>query len=314
MPIISVIIPVYNVEQYISKCLDSVVNQTMKDIEIIVVNDGTKDNSERVIKEYEKNYNNIKYVVKENGGLSDARNYGVKYATGKYIAFLDSDDYLDVNLFNNLKECIDKDFDIIKYKMVIVDENENEIERVDGPIFDRKSGTEAFNELCYKDVMMQPAWLYLYRKQFWDKYNFSYPVGKLHEDFARTSLIMLKAQSVCSVDYYGYYYVQSSTSITRGNNQEKIMQRAMDLLEHYDYMINEIKEYKLDKKTDENIKIYYTNSIILKVGELSKENRKKYIEEIKKRKLYSNIKVKNIKQLIKKILLNININWYLKLR
>ena len=92
------------------------------------------------------------------------------------------------------------------------------------------------------------------------------------------------------------------------------MQRAMDLLEHYDYMINEIKEYKLDKNTDKNIKIYYTNSIILKVGELSKENRKKYIEEIKKRKLYSNIKVKNIKQLIKKILLNININWYLKLR
>ena len=84
---ISVIIPVYNVEKYLSKCLDSVVNQTLKDIEIIVVNDGSPDNSQKIIDDYTKKYKNIKSFVKKNGGLSDARNFGIKKASGKYIAF-----------------------------------------------------------------------------------------------------------------------------------------------------------------------------------------------------------------------------------
>ena len=86
-PKISVIIPVYNVEKYLSKCLDSVVNQTLKDIEIIVVNDGSPDNSQKIIDDYTKKYKNIKSFVKKNGGLSDARNFGIKKASGKYIAF-----------------------------------------------------------------------------------------------------------------------------------------------------------------------------------------------------------------------------------
>ena len=102
MPKISVIVPVYNTEKYIEKCLQSILSQTMNDIEIIVVNDGSTDNSENVIKQIEKNNNTkiqIKYFKKENGGLSDARNYGVKKATGKYISFIDSDDYIDKNLY-----------------------------------------------------------------------------------------------------------------------------------------------------------------------------------------------------------------------
>src|SRR5574344_234876 len=102
MPKVSVIVPVYNVEKYIGKCLDSLVNQTLKDIEIIVVNDGSTDNSEEIIKEYKKNYNNIIYAKKENGGLSDARNFGLVYATGEYIAFVDSDDFVDKTIYEKM--------------------------------------------------------------------------------------------------------------------------------------------------------------------------------------------------------------------
>ena len=100
---VSIIVPVYNVEAYLERCLDSLVNQTLQDIEIIVVNDGTKDNSQAIIDEYVKNYPGKVYgYIKENGGLSDARNYGIPYAKGEYVAFVDSDDYVDVTMYEKL--------------------------------------------------------------------------------------------------------------------------------------------------------------------------------------------------------------------
>lgn len=104
MPKVSIIVPVYNVENYITYCLESLVNQTLDDIEIIIVNDGSTDNSEIIIKNYEKKYTNIIYLKKENGGLSDARNYGMKYANGEYIAFLDSDDFVDKTIYEKMYE------------------------------------------------------------------------------------------------------------------------------------------------------------------------------------------------------------------
>lgn len=314
MPKISVIVPVYNVENTIGKCLDSIVNQTLKDIEIIVVNDGSKDKSQDIIDEYEKKYSNIKSYIKENGGLSDARNYGLEKASGAYICFVDSDDYIDTSLFEKLEKYISMQIDMIKYKMIKVDENYKEIEKIDGPTFDELMGEDAFNTLYSTDIMLQPAWLYLYKKSFLDENNFKYPVGKYHEDFATTVLLMVKAKSIVSTDIYGYYYYQSNESITRGNDKEKTLKRAMDMLEHYTAMEEEIKNIDLAKKTKENIKIYYTNNIILKVEELEGEDRKLYIKEIKRRKMLKNIKARNFKQILKKLLLNININWYLKLR
>ena len=314
MPKVSVIVPVYNVENTIGKCLDSIVNQTLKDIEIIVVNDGSKDKSQDIIDEYAKKYSNIKSYIKENGGLSDARNYGLEKASGDYICFVDSDDYIDTSLFEKLEKYISKQIDMIKYKMVKVDENYKEIEKIDGPTFDEIMGEDAFNILYSTDIMLQPAWLYLYKKSFLDENNFKYPVRKYHEDFATTVLLMVKAKSIVSTDIYGYYYYQSNKSITRGNDKEKTLKRAMDMLEHYTAMEEEIKNIDLAKKTKENIKIYYTNNIILKVEELEGEDRKLYIKEIKRRKMLKNIKARNLKQLLKKLLLNININWYLKLR
>ena len=121
MPKISVIVPVYNTERYLSKCLDSILNQTYDDIEVIVVNDGSTDNSELIIKEYVNKFpNKLKYYKKENGGLSDARNYGVEKAIGDYLCFVDSDDYIDTKLFEMVTPQMDKQIELIKYKAIIV--------------------------------------------------------------------------------------------------------------------------------------------------------------------------------------------------
>ena len=107
---VSVIIPVYNVEKYISRCLESLANQTLKDLEILIVNDGSTDNSRSIIEKYLKKHSlRIKYFEKQNGGLSSARNYGLKYATGEYIAFLDSDDYVEKDMYEDMYKIAKKD-------------------------------------------------------------------------------------------------------------------------------------------------------------------------------------------------------------
>ena len=103
MPKVSVVVPFYNVGQYIEKCLESLVNQTLEDIEIILVNDGSQDNSAQKVKQYQQKYpQKIKCYEKPNGGLGDARNFGINYATGEYIAFLDSDDYVELTMYEEM--------------------------------------------------------------------------------------------------------------------------------------------------------------------------------------------------------------------
>ena len=111
---VSIIVPVYNTYNYLNKCLESLVNQTLSDIEIIVVNDGSPDDSEGIIKEYANKYSSIKYYKKKNGGLSSARNFGIKRATGEYIGFVDSDDYVDVTMYEKLyNQAISTNSDIV---------------------------------------------------------------------------------------------------------------------------------------------------------------------------------------------------------
>lgn len=317
MPKVSVIIPVYNTANYVEKCLNSIYNQKMKNIEIIIVNDGSTDNSDIVIQRWIKqNKGNIeiKYFKKENGGLSDSRNFAIPYVTGEYISFIDSDDYIEENLYSNLEIYMDRKIDLIKFKMQTIDINGDMIEKVDGPIFDKCTGEEGYEKLCTKDKFLDPACIYLYRAEFYKKNNFMYKLDAYHEDFGLTSLIILKAKSFVSTNKYGYFYLQTDNSITRNFNYEKEIKKAKDLISHYDYMIEEIKNYDISNKSRELIKRYYTNTLILKARDLKDKEKKKYIKEIKKRKLYKNIKPYNIKQLVKRFILRINIEIYLKMR
>lgn len=312
---VSVIVPVYNTEKYIEKCLNSILSQKNVEIEIIVVNDGSTDNSDKILKKFENEYpDKIKIFEKNNGGLSDARNFGISKATGDYICFVDSDDYIDEKLFETMEQYMIQEIELIKYKCLRVDENGKHLEKVGGPVFKKETGNQAFNILYGQDVLLETAWLYLYKRDFFEKNNFFFPINKYHEDWAIVPFIIISAKSVVSTDFYGYYYVQSQDSITRNNNSEKIRNRAYDMLEHYDNYIKKLSQIDIDMFTSQNFKIYMSNCLILKLDELPKEYHEQYIRELKKRKIFDNIKVRNFKQLIKKILLKINVKLYLKIR
>lgn len=317
MPKISVIVPVYNTEKYVEKCLDSICNQKLNDLELIIVNDGSEDNSEAIIKKWIKNNENkitIKYLKKENGGLSDSRNFAIPYVTGKYISFIDSDDYISEDLYSNLEKYMDENIDLIKIKMQKVDENENILEKLDGPVFEKCTGEEGYEKLCTKDKFLDPACIYLYRTEFYKQNNFEYAKGTYHEDFGLTSLIILKAKSFVSTNEFGYYYLQSNSSITRDVNYDKEIQKSKDLLKHYDNMIEKIEQYNISQKSKDLVKRYYTNTVILKANDLKEKDLQNYIKQIKIRKMYKNIKPYNLKQLIKRIILRFNVKLYLKLR
>ena len=311
---ISVIVPIYNVEKQLSRCLESILKQEENDLEIILVNDGSPDNSGEIAKEYATRYpDKILYFEKENGGLSDARNFGIKHSSGKYLAFVDSDDYITENLFKDLEPYMEADYDMAKFKISVINEDGSVINKNYSPIFENKSGEEAFDILYKSDVMTEVAWGYIYKREFFVNNNFEFAKGLYHEDFGLIPLVLIKASKVASTDVFGYNYVQTKTSITRGN-EELRYRRAEDLLKHYDYMLEKIKKYNVSKITKQNIKIYYTNCIILELNNLNDEEQRRYIKQIRKRKMVNNIKARNLKQFIKKLILTCNIKLYLKLR
>lgn len=317
MPKISFIVPVYNTGIYIKKCLDSIINQTFKEeIEIILINDGSTDNSDELIKEYIENSNSkdlMKYYTKENEGIAKTRNFGIDKANGEYIFFVDSDDYIDKETIKMLKPYIDNDIDIIKFKLQRIDKNNNILEKVDGPVFEETSGEEAFNMLYSEDVLLDSPCVYVIKRNMFTQNNFKFN-RTYHEDFGLIPLIILKAKSFVSIPDYLYYYVQGENSITRNDDYNKTIKKFEDALYHYDNAIEKIDKMNLNRKSKENAKIFYTNSVILKLYEIKEEDKNKFIKEIEKRKMYKNIKPRNIKQIIKRNLLHFNVKLYLKMR
>lgn len=313
MPKVSVIITAYNCEKTINKCIESVANQSMQDFEIIIVNDGSTDNTESVVSQCKELLGDkLKYYYKENTGVAGTRNYGLDKATGEYIMYIDSDDYIDKGLLLKQEENIENHIDVIKYKMIQVNENGEELTKIEGPIFEVTSGQSAFNELYYQDVLLDSPCLYLIKRQFLLANNFRFLEGTYHEDFGLIPIILVNAGSVVSTEVYGYYYVQGENSIMRNIDTNKTIKKMQDSFLHYDNMLKTIEKQELSNFTKENLKIYYTNSILVKIKELPKELQNQFIKEFKTRKMVKNIKPRNMKQLIKRIILTTNIKIYLK--
>lgn len=312
---LSIIVPVYNTEKHLEKCFESIISQNTKDIEALIINDGSTDNSELIIKKYTEKYPNIfTYYKKENSGIADTRNYGIEKASGKYIMFLDSDDYIDVKLFDNVEKYIDKEIDLIKYKLQRVDEKGKLLEISQGANFEETSGQDGFNKLFDNDKLLDSPCVYIIKKKIFTKNKLKFMLGTEHEDFGLMPFVIINAQTMVSINFYGYYYVQSIGSITRNTDYKKTIKKAYDTLKHYDNAINLANKLNISKKTKENVKIYYTNAVILKANELNEDDQQTYIKELKKRKVQKNIKIRNVKQLIKRIILSINIKTYLKIR
>lgn len=312
---LSIIVPVYNTSTHLKKCINSILNQSNNNIEILAINDGSTDNSGEILKEFEKqNPERIHYFEKPNGGIADTRNYGISKAQGKYILFVDSDDYIKENLIKELDKYIEEDIDLVKFKLEKVNENGDILERIDGQVFEKVTGTEAFNRLVFSDVLIDSPCVYLFKKALFEKNNLKFKPNTEHEDFGLMPLVILKANSVASINLYGYRYLQSSNSITRNQDYARTLKKFNDVLLHYDNMIEFVNKENLDETTKKNVKTYYTNAIILKLKELKKNDQDIYIQKIKQRKMIKNIQVHNAKQLIKKCILKINIRWYLKFK
>ena len=234
---VSVIVPVYNVEEYLERCLDSLVHQTLQELQIIVVNDGTPDHAQDIIDRYVQNFpNKVIGLKKENGGLSDARNYGIPYAVGEYIGFVDSDDYLDITMYEKLyNRAVETDSDIVTCGYYGVDESRDDYRYFQkGNMIQYGMSLHDNPKLLYTNAPY--AWNKIYRRELFLKTGIRFPKGKIYEDIATIYPLMLHANRISKVDEALYYYILQRKGAITATFSENILQMYTSLAimnEHY---------------------------------------------------------------------------------
>ena len=283
---VSVIVPVYNVEKYIGKCLDSLVNQTLKDIEIIVVNDGSPDNSQDIIDEYVKRYpKKIKSFIKKNGGQGSARNYGIKESIGEYVGYVDSDDYVSLDMFeklyNKAKEtnadiimCGRYDEDELTHKLTSVNVNLKDINKKKNAYYDTMSP-------CTK----------LFKRELIVSNNILFPSGIWYEDVVFCLSAISMTDKIDYLDENLYYYLTRNGSIMNNDNSLKNLDvaKALDL----------VKEYMIKNNVfDKNILSYlvFDYGLITTINRVLKHNNKEKNRVIKKLRKYCHDNVSDYKK------------------
>ena len=224
-PLISVIIPIYNVEQYLRRCLDSIVNQSYTNLEIILVDDGSPDSSPQICDKYASKDNRIIVIHKENGGLSDARNAGLDICKGEYISFVDSDDWVSQDYINELYSSIKNshaDIAIVNHTHV-TDNFKINTESNQNYTIKLFSKQQALFKLIAKQH--QPfvvSWGKLYRKELFN--NIRFPIGKYHEDEFTSHLLINRASKIAYSSKILYFYFQRPNSITNQNHTTDIIE------------------------------------------------------------------------------------------
>ncbi len=210
--LISIIIPVYKVEKYLDKCIESVVGQSYRNLEIILVDDGSPDNCPVMCDVWAEKDSRIKAIHKENGGLSDARNTGMAIATGEFIGFVDSDDWIHPEMYQNLYDLMTADgSDIAACGVEMVWEDGTSSRRLTRAGCCKLNREEAMRAIIEESWLKQPVWYKLYKTGLiWD---IIFPVGKYHEDVFWSYQAVAKAEKVSVTDKVGYYYVQHNGSI-----------------------------------------------------------------------------------------------------
>ena len=216
---VSVIIPVYNVEQYIRQCIDSAIDQTYKDIEIILVDDGSTDNSGTICDEYAERDRRIKVIHKKNGGLSDARNAGMNIARGKYIYFLDSDDYIKKNALEELVSFSEKEqAEIVSFSVWMFSDDKNLYMPPQRRLikYPSANGAKHIIQLFKNEKRWFPgAQTSLFRADYLKKEHLSFKKGIHYEDLLFSGIAYIRAERVSNLCSYLYYYRQRSDSIMR---------------------------------------------------------------------------------------------------
>jgi len=274
--LISVIVPVYKVEKYLHKCLDSILNQTYKNLEIILVDDGSPDRCGEICDEYAKKDARVRVIHKQNGGVSDARNAGLEIAAGEYIGFVDGDDYIDENMYRAMYDAVKKDeSDIAICGLLSVDENANEIKKnnlnipIEDGCFDKEY---IFKQFCINKYWHYvTVWNKLYKKELFSVIKF--PVGKIHEDELVAHHIVGKCSRISCISKPLYFYVKRSDSITNKPFSEQRLDGAEAFLDRATYM----KAYGMDEVV--------ANSLLRAIYIMRRVSHKKVVcsEDVKKR-------------------------------
>lgn len=289
---VSFIVPVYNAETTIDKCLKSIfeLNKCSVDYEVIVVNDASEDGTANHVAKFERYNENLVYIENdENRGISVSRNVGAEVASGDYLIFIDSDDYIEETLLCDIEKYINEGVDLIKWNALITDENYNYIKN-DLDIedsypskvkFDVCSGSEAFNQLFGKDNLLSCVWCYAIKKSIFEKF----PEGRYHEDYAKMMLMILKAKTVVSIGKFEYYYVMTGDSVMRNKSMKKLEKKMIDILFNFDNLIKEIEIMNIDKYTKENAEMYVMYSIVVVENDLYGSLKRIFHSELKKRKV-----------------------------
>lgn len=252
MPKLSIIVPVYNVEKYLDKCLERILNSTYKDFELIVINDGTKDNSEQIITKYldnEKYKDKITYISKENSGLSDTRNLGMSKAKGEYIAFVDSDDYIQTTMYETMmNKALEKNYDIVACDVKLVYEDSDK-EKIISSAYEKN----LFNKDEIKQTMLTyypVVWNKIYKKSLLEGIEFS--KGVWYEDMEFNLKVYPRINSIGVVKEPLYNYLQRGNSITYTYND-----KLYDIITNMDTVIKYYKAQGIYEEYKEELEYLY---------------------------------------------------------
>ena len=255
MPKISVIIPVYNVEKYLAECLTSVVNQTFKDIEIICVNDGSTDNSPMILEEFAQKDSRIKIINQENQGLAAARNTGIEVATGEYITFVDSDDYVSTDLYADMQKYLPAELICFNAKIFPMSEKYRALQNYIQCKFDGELPVE--EKLILKTNVH--VWNKVFKTSVIKENNIRFPKGLYFEDFPFVCEYMLSINSVKFVIEKEYYFYRQQPNSIMNNCSHK----SIHHLYAWHYLYDRLKERKLlDKYPNLINKLFRTYTIL----------------------------------------------------
>ncbi len=234
-PLVSIIIPVYNSKKYLKKCLDSILEQTYKNLEIILVDDGSTDESKKLVDDYEKSNHLIKAIHQKNSGLSSARNTGLKIATGNYIMFVDSDDHIEPDMIQDMLKAIeetDSDIAVCSFKETYPNGKVSHFnnEKYPEKVFTIESALRA---MLKEEGFMVSATMKLFPKNYFK--DITFPVGKVHEDVDVTYKLIMKAEKIVFLPNEFYIYQHHESSIINSFDDRKF-----DLISFTDQMCNDI--------------------------------------------------------------------------
>lgn len=305
--LVTIIIPVYNVEKYLEECLNSIINQTYNNMEIILIDDGSTDNSVNILKDYARKEDRIKLIVKENTGQGNCRNLALEISNGKYIFFMDSDDYLDqVCIENLIKEIEEKNVDFVIYNGIAFVEKNREKKFYKEKYFNfPKRITE--NVISGKEVAkFASEWvspcMKIYKKEFLIKNNIKFDEGIFGEDVIFWFKCCVNATKVTLFDYIGYYrrYRENSVMTSKSSKVIKDRIKGLHLLELLIKDIKEVKEVEEYKYILNGI-AKYSNSVFNKIFDYKNYENKILLDYFKENRgdqiiyLFDNNKINKLK-------------------